>query len=87
MTAEKYVNAIVKKIKCGKKRREEIRQQLLSDISAQMSQGRKLDDIMRQMGATSEIARASMKIFPTTSGKNTNVQDASKYLSQFLSLS
>ncbi len=56
MTAEKYVNAIVKKIKCGKKRREEIRQQLISDISAQVSQGRKLDDIMRQMGAAPEIA-------------------------------
>ena len=56
MTAEKYVNAIVKKIKCGKKRREESKQQLLSDIGAQMSQGRRLDNIMRQMGAASEIA-------------------------------
>lgn len=56
MTAEKYVNTIVKKIKCGKNRREEIRQQLLSDISAQAAQGHSLDDIMRQMGAASEIA-------------------------------
>ncbi len=56
MTAEKYVNTIVRKIKCGKKRREEIRQQLLSDISAQTSQGHSLDDIIRQMGTASEIA-------------------------------
>ncbi len=56
MTAEKYVNTIVRKIKCGKKRKEEIRQQLLSDIGAQTAQGHSLDDIMRQMGAASEIA-------------------------------
>ena len=32
MTAEKYVNGIVRKIKCSKKKRIEIKQQLLSEF-------------------------------------------------------
>lgn len=58
MTAEQYVNAIVKKIQCGKNRRQEIRQQLLSDISVQTAQGRTLDDVIQQMGSASEIAES-----------------------------
>lgn len=56
MTAEKYVKAIIKKVKCGKEKRQEIRQQLLSDISIALEQGETLEEIMEQMGSVQEVA-------------------------------
>ncbi len=55
MTAEKYVNRIVKKIKCSKARRREIKQQLLSDIEAQVEQGESLESVLKQMGDFRDI--------------------------------
>ena len=46
MTAEKYVNAVVKKVKCSKSQREEFRQQLLSDISVAKEQGEQIEKIL-----------------------------------------
>lgn len=56
MTAEKYVNEIIKKIKCSKKQRQEIRQQLLSDISAELENGESLENVMERMGTPREAA-------------------------------
>lgn len=58
MTAEKYVNCIVRKIRCGSKRKREIRKQLLADIRMQTEQGARLEDVIRQMGAVDEIAES-----------------------------
>lgn len=55
MTAEKYVNAIVNKIKCGKSKKKEIKHQLLSEINLQVEQGEKLDDVLKQMGEIKDI--------------------------------
>ena len=43
MTAQVYVNQIVKKVKCSRKKREEIRRQLLADMEAEIEQGVPLD--------------------------------------------
>lgn len=56
MNAEKYVNSIMKKVRCGKQKRKEIRQQLLSDISAELEDGETLEHVMERMGAASEVA-------------------------------
>lgn len=56
MTAEKYVNAIIKKVKCGKEKRQEIKEQLLSDISIALEQGETLEEIMNHMGSVQEMA-------------------------------
>lgn len=56
MTAKQYVNSIVKKIKCDGKKREDIKQQLLTDVDLRISKGEKLEDIISQMGSTDEIA-------------------------------
>lgn len=58
MTAEKYVNSIVRKIRCGGKRKREIRKQLLADIHMQIEQGELLEDVIRQMGPVKEIAES-----------------------------
>lgn len=56
MTAEQYVDTIVRNVKCPKKKRMEIKQQLLSDISAAMENGESLDEIKRRMGSAKEAA-------------------------------
>lgn len=58
MTAEKYVNCIVRKIRCGGKRKREIRKQLLTDIRMQTEQGALPEDVIRQMGSVKEIAES-----------------------------
>lgn len=57
MSAEQYVNIIIKKIKCSKKKRNEIKQQLLSDISISLENGESLERIMARMGSVDAVAR------------------------------
>lgn len=56
MTAETYVNQIVKKVKCPKQKRSEIRKQLLADIGIEMEGGESLEKIMLRMGEPIAIA-------------------------------
>lgn len=56
MTAETYVNQIVKKVKCSRKKREEIRRQLLAEVSVAKEQGATLEKVMLQMGEPIAIA-------------------------------
>ena len=56
MTAQKYVKGIAKKIRCGRKKRLEIKNQLQSDIAAAMEQGETLEAVMERMGTPSEVA-------------------------------
>ena len=56
MDAKKYVNAIVKRIKCNGKKKKEIKKQLLMDIDMRMRQGERLEEIISQMGTVKEIA-------------------------------
>lgn len=56
MEAEKYVGEIVKKVKCTKTKKMEIKKQLLSDISMRMEAGELLGEIMESMGTAAEIA-------------------------------
>lgn len=58
MDAERYVNDIVRKIKCTGARNKEIRNQLLSDIAARREQGESMEQIMESMGSAREIAEA-----------------------------
>lgn len=56
MNAEKYVNDIIKKVKCSKSKKSEISEQLLSDIHMRMDNGESLDLIMKDMGTPGEIS-------------------------------
>lgn len=56
MTAEKFVNAVMKKVKCGKTKKREIKQQLLSDISLAVERGETFHEIMARMGSVQEMA-------------------------------
>lgn len=56
MNKESYVNQILKSIKCSKTKKEEIRKQLLSDISTHMENGETMEQIAENMGKAEEIA-------------------------------
>lgn len=56
MSAEKYVDSVVKKVRCGRDKRKEIRQQLLSDISAELEDGGTLESAIARMGSAAELA-------------------------------
>lgn len=56
MDEKKYVNAVARKLKCGGKRKREIKRQLLADIQARENQGERLEDIISRMGKAEEIA-------------------------------
>ena len=58
MDAKRYVNAIGRKIKCGGKKRKEIKKQLLTDIATRIEQGERLEDVIVQMGSVKDIAES-----------------------------
>jgi len=58
MEAEKYVNSIVRKIKCTGTKKKEIKNQLLSDIAMRRETGETMEQIVESMGTAGEIAEA-----------------------------
>lgn len=56
MNVNQYINGIVRNIKCGGEKKNEIKKQLLADIDFRLQQGESLTDIMSQMGTVKEIA-------------------------------
>ena len=56
MNEKHYVNTIARKIKCGGKKKKEIKRQLLMDIHMREKQGERLEDVISQMGTAKEIA-------------------------------
>lgn len=56
MNAEKYVNRIIKSLKCSGKKKAEIKQQLLSDIGVRMDSGEAWEPIMQSMGTPKEVS-------------------------------
>ena len=50
MDEKRYVNAVARKLKCGGKRKKEIKRQLLSDIQMRENQGERLEEIISRMG-------------------------------------
>lgn len=56
MTAEAYVKQIIKKVKCDRKRKQDIEKQLLYEIKERTEAGENLQDILSGMGTVEEIA-------------------------------
>lgn len=69
MTAEKYAAAIAKRVKCSKEKRNEIKQQLLSDITAAAEQGNTLEEVIGQMGNAAELAKEFNDSLPKSERK------------------
>ena len=58
MDEKRYVNAVARKLKCGGKRKKEIKRQLLSDIQMRENQGERLEEIISRMVKAEEIAES-----------------------------
>lgn len=57
MEQQKYIKAIIKKVKCSKKKKTEIKKQLESDINIALENGETLEMIYQRMGTPFEIAK------------------------------
>lgn len=69
MNAEQYVNAVVKKVRCGRERKKEIKKQLTADIETRMEQGEKPEEIIARMGTAREIADSFNETVPAKEQK------------------
>ena len=56
MNQEKYVIAVLKKLKCSGSKKKEIRKELESDIAAALENGEGLEEIMARMGSPASLA-------------------------------
>ena len=56
MNQEKYVIAVLKKLKCSGSKKKEIRKELESDIAAALENGESLEEIMARMGSPASLA-------------------------------
>ncbi|MCD8325835.1 MAG: hypothetical protein LUC90_03860 [Lachnospiraceae bacterium] len=56
MSAEIYVRKIVKKVKCTRKYRKQLKQDLLGEVKAMLEQGMTMDDVISNMGSIEEAA-------------------------------
>lgn len=56
MNQEKYIKAVLKKLRCGGKKKKEIQRELESDISGALENGENLEDIMARMGSPASLA-------------------------------
>lgn len=64
MTAEQYVVAIVKKVKCSGEKRKDIKKQLLSDVLMALDHGETLEDVTKRMGSAEEVAEEFNRNLP-----------------------
>lgn len=58
MTAEKYADQVIKKIKCGKEKKKDVRLQLIAEIEERVSDGELFDDVIVSMGSIEEVAQS-----------------------------
>ena len=56
MKAEKYVKDVIKKVKCGRKQKKNISQQLLSEITSEVEAGETLENVLKRMGPAQDTA-------------------------------
>lgn len=69
MMSKKFISQIVKRLKCSKAKRMEIRKQLTSEIAAAMENGEKEEEILERMGTPVEIAEEFNSGFPDSERK------------------
>ena len=69
MNAEQYVNAVARKVKCGKDRKNEIKKQLMADIETRMDQGEQPEEIISRLGTAQEMADGFNETIPVNERK------------------
>lgn len=78
---KKYVQKILKKLNCSRKRKNEIGRQLLGDIDLEKSKGKKVADILENMGTPAEIAEEFNNSFSPEEKKKHRKEKRGEWLS------
>lgn len=81
---EKYIRKIIKLLTCSKKRKEEIKKQLESDIDEALSTGEKIEDVISRMGQAGEIASAFNQSFSEEEQKQYRKEKRNRRLLQII---
>lgn len=81
---EKYIRKIIKLLTCSKKRKEEIKKQLESDIDEALSTGEKIEDVISRMGQAGEIANAFNQSFSEEEQKQYRKEKRNRRLLQII---
>lgn len=68
MTKKKYLNKVLRGIKCSRKTKKDIQKQLETDIDERLNEGESLENILEQMGTYKEVSESF----------NENMSDAEK---------
>lgn len=69
MTKQEYVKQIVRHLSCSEDKKADIERQLLSDIEIALNDGRKLEEILAEMGAPENVAAEFNENFGGEAGK------------------
>lgn len=56
MNQEKYIHSVLKKLKCSRPKKDEIKRELQSDIAGAMEAGEDFEDIIMRMGSPEALA-------------------------------
>ena len=64
MNEKQYVDAVMGKITCSRRRKQEFQKQLLADIRLRLEEGEELKEIFSQMGTAKEVAAAFQETVP-----------------------
>lgn len=84
--SKRYINQIIRKLKCSKKRREEIKRQLLSEFTSEMENGESEQDIIKRMGKPAEIAEDFNNSFSKEEKKKYKKEKWKKRIGEILSI-
>ena len=64
MNEKQYVDAVMGKITCSRRRKQEFQKQRLADIRLRLEEGEELKEIFSQMGTAKEVAAAFQETVP-----------------------
>lgn len=64
MTEKKYIRQVTGKLLCSRKKKDEIRRELESDIHSALEQGEALEEILSRMGSPRTVAEEFNAVFP-----------------------
>lgn len=69
MTEKKYIRQVTGKLLCSRKKKDEIRRELESDIHSALEQGEALEEILSRMGSPRTVAEEFNAVFPEAEQK------------------
>ncbi|MBQ9990933.1 MAG: DUF3887 domain-containing protein [Lachnospiraceae bacterium] len=77
---KKYVNKVIKRLRCSGKKRKEIKKQLTSEVEAALVSGEGIDTVVTKMGRPEEIAEEFNRSFSQEEEKRYRREKRNRFL-------